>query len=122
MVKLWVGIGALMALGCSSSDGGSRSPAQQDCDTLLDEYCGHAAECVVQDNVDPGVSQDQEKQGCVGAAKAALNCDRAVAVGSSYSACISEVNSTDCAAYANVAQGTVPPLPADCTGVIKLSP
>jgi hypothetical protein len=122
MVKMWVGIAALMALGCSSSDGGSRSLPQQNCDTLLDDYCGHAAECIVQDNVDPGVTQDQEKQGCVTVARQNLNCDKAIAVGDTYSACIMDVNTTDCALFANVASGTAPPLPADCAGVIKINP
>lgn len=109
----------LAAFGCGSSDAGS-SP-QDDCETILTDYCGHGADCIVQDGLDPGVSRDSENQSCLTAARQSLPCGKAVSIGPSYSACVMDVNTTACSAFASTTQGTAPPLPADCVGVVKFT-
>ena len=105
----------LLALGCSSSDGGS--PTDK-CDDLLTAYCGHAADCIVQNACDAGVSRDQENAACLTSARQLLACGNAKAVGPAYSNCLNDASTTACTAYVSGGQCTVPALPADCKGVI----
>lgn len=74
----------------------------------------------MEDGLDPGSTEAQEKQACLDVAHQNVSCDRAVAVGPTYNSCLAQVKATDCAAFANASAGAAPPLPADCEGVIKV--
>ena len=103
--------------GCGSSDSKAAAPPAQ-CDTFLNEYCAHGADCIEQTGVEPGVTRDQQYQNCLNVAKRSIVCANAVAVGPTYSACLSDVKAIDCSAYSSVPQGMAPSLPTNCKGVI----
>jgi len=108
----------LLALGCGSSDGsGGTSPTAQ-CDDLLTTYCGRGADCIAQVGCDSGVTRDQENEACLTAAREALACGKAKAVGPSFSDCINAASTTACTAFGTSTQCMAPGLPADCQGVI----
>lgn len=108
--------------GCGGSD--TAPPAEtppERCDALLDRYCGHAADCVIQDGVgDPGASAADEKAGCVASLMQGLDCSKAVSVSPNYEACLSSIEAVDCSEYANFQSGSLPILPAVCEGVIRV--
>ena len=125
MRKWWVGLAlGLSFSGCSgSSDGGSSAPTPpEECETFIDDYCGRVAACVIQNNEDPGATEAQEETSCADAAKANLPCEKAVAVGTTYNSCITEVKAIACSAVTAAEQsGNVAALvPTDCDQVIKL--
>lgn len=121
MWKIWVGVfGALAAFGCGSSDS-TPLPVQQ-CNTFLSDYCGHASDCFVVDGIDTANNRNADDDLCLATARRGLDCNKAVSVGPTYQACIMDVNTTECSTFASAAQGMAPPLPADCVGVIMLSP
>ena len=116
MRKLLV-VWGLAALGCGSSDGGG-STASAQCDDLLTTYCGRAADCIAQLGCDPGYTRDQENTSCLAAARQALACGSAKAVGASYSECLNATSTTACSAFGTSAQCMPPGLPDACRSVI----
>src|SRR5882757_8240182 len=103
MWKFWVlGWGAVVALGCGgSSHGDAAILPSQECATFVEHYCGHAADCLVEDGIGTASDRDPEYQACLSTAKQSLPCDKAVAVGQSYSACLMDVETSDCSSFAS---------------------
>jgi hypothetical protein len=108
---------ALAATACGSSDGGTQSPPEQ-CDELLNTYCGRVADCIAQLGCDPAYTREQENQACLTSARQTIACGNAKAVGASYSACLNAARSTACTAFGTSSQCATPGLPADCKSVI----
>src|SRR5712691_3814648 len=106
----------LLVIACGSSDGGAQSPTEQ-CDELLNTYCGRAADCIAQVGCDPTYTREQENAACLTSARQNLACGNAKAVGASYSDCLNAAGSTACTAFGTSSQCTTPGLPADCKGV-----
>jgi hypothetical protein len=103
-------------VGCGS-DSGTATPPEQ-CEAILDDFCGRAADCVVQLGCDPGHSRDDENQACLTSAQQVSMCGKATSVGPSYAACINDVQTIACSAFGSSTLCVAPPLPADCQGVI----
>jgi hypothetical protein len=108
LVMLSLGLSA----GCGSDD--PPSPAEQ-CRALLSKTCGRMVQCLVDNGTITQADAAANKTACIDAAASVADCSRAVAVGSSYSTCMSELDSADCAALT----GATAQLPPSCQGVIQ---
>jgi hypothetical protein len=102
--------------GCKDDDddGGS---APMRCMALVEEVCGRARECFEQEE---GLSSEEGtdfEAECVDATEEALDCQRAVAIDSSYSTCIDDIQVVACETLINDPSGF---LPSSCNGVIKV--
>jgi len=98
------------------------SPAQtppEDCEIFLDAYCGHIADCVVQNGGHSGFSAEMEKSMCI--TQQGLSCGKAVAVSASYNQCLADAKQTDCSRYFSIpTNGEDDALPTTCEGVIRV--
>ena len=117
LTGVWVIVGAAASLaGCGGSD--DEASAADKCNTLVNDLCGHAADCIVEGGYDPGHTRAEENDACLVAARQNVTCANAVSVGPTYATCIDDINGTACTAFATVSMSVGPPLPTNCKGVI----
>jgi hypothetical protein len=109
-------------LGCGGDDDGKSKPQAQ-CEEFADTWCEKALGCYTQVGRLPASQTSDAIAQCSRALKATFPCEDVVAVGSSFSSCLSGIKAMDCAVW-DVPQeelSTVHP-PDTCTGVLMLSP
>jgi hypothetical protein len=117
----------MAAVACSSSSGDSGAasgPAQQ-CNDFASAYCNRAVDCLDQAGAAQESNRANDVSQCVTQAESSAQCSKAVGVGATYSTCMSELPNAPCAPIVAAAQGTgaaSAALPADCDGVIKITP
>ena len=111
--ELWVFVAITGLVGCGSEN---RSPSEQ-CETLVNDYCRHAVDCVLEQNHDAGYSEAPEDGQCWPAVERKFGCSKAVGVGDSYYVCITAVQATDCATWKATTVSWAPP--PECNGAIR---
>lgn len=109
-------------LGCGGDDDG-KSKQQAQCEEFADTWCGKAIGCYAQVGRLPASQASDATAQCARVLKASFPCEDVVAVGSSFSSCLSGIKAMDCAQW-DVPQeelSSVQP-PATCSGVLMLNP
>jgi len=111
------GLLVLIALpGCGSSDE-DVTPKQQ-CEALITQLCGSAISCQVGAGLISASEEGAQNADCKSAAAEDLDCSKAVAVSSSYQACMDKAKNPPCDEINEaIASGTLG-LPSECNKVI----
>jgi len=100
---------ALSVAGCSSDDAPS---APESCYAFVAKVCERITACQVDDGRIPSAQAADSEATCVETGNATVACDRAVVVGTTYSACMTKLDTVTCS---TLLAGT---LPDDCFGAI----
>ena len=110
---------AVLAVGCGSKDDktSARTQPQQQCDDLVEHWCSHALDCAVQGGLVTASDEPHQHDICYSTADG--TCDNALAVTSSYDACMSAIDSDDCDTINAGIQSGDAALPDVCMGVIE---
>jgi hypothetical protein len=115
-------VAGVLLFGCSSDSKDSSTTPVQQCQDFANSWCGHAIGCYVEVGRLAATDESSNLDACKRVAIAAVPCDKAVAVGSTYDSCLSEVNAMPCSTWdvEPTALSTITP-PTSCAGVIKVT-
>jgi hypothetical protein len=117
-------LAAALLTACSGREVNSThlSDAQQRCESLLDEWCNTAVDCLLMGKVIAASDQENQFRACRNSASSQISCARAVSVKSTYDACLHDMHAMDCQVIIDaVHASTALALPTTCEGVILVS-
>jgi hypothetical protein len=113
-------VAGALAFGCGKDS--EPNPAVAKCESFATTWCDQAMHCLVEVGSITSADFQANFDSCADVAKAAARCKNAMAVTSSYDACIAGIKAMPCSSW-NVPQSQISQVtpPADCTGVIEVS-
>jgi hypothetical protein len=116
-------IGVSFATSSCGDDAPTKSEPEQKCESFATTWCQQSVGCLVTLGTVPEAQRASSLETCRDVGIAALQCKKAVSVGSTYSQCISDIGGMDCATW-DVPEdkySTIQP-PATCRGIVIISP
>ena len=112
---------SFLVAGCSPSHTETCGAQCQQCKELIGTVCNKALDCLIANNTISASKRQAEYDGCMSSNLEDVPCSKAVAVGSSYNTCLTDIKATACATFVTSSSGNVTlSLPSTCTGVIKI--
>jgi len=111
----------LLVAACSGTVTTPAQPdkARQQCEDLLGKWCSKATDCLVEGKLIADTDAAYQRDACLSGAHQQVDCSKAVAVKTSYDACMADIDAIACQSIVDaVKTKTSLTLPSTCNGVI----